>query len=239
MACTVQGIVDDLRCEIEDPVGDSGDGCIWKTSFLKDTIQQAATHIMGLRSDLFPDEPRTLTLTAGECYQSFCDKQCKELLEIISIDGNSCALPDPESSQDNLNQLSQCFPDDDCSAGANGSTEPYTPASYKITNACGVLFSEAPKTAVEIVVVCAKEIDWCADEIELPEILCGKLYEGFKHLILSKIYATDRKAPNLLELSKHHYKLWQDFRDWLFRVDFAKRQQDWYLYRQITSDRSD
>ena len=240
MSCTIQKIIDDLRCEIVDPVDDTGDGCIWKNAFLKDAIQQAVTHIMGLRCDLFPDDPKEVTLTAGECYQSFCDADCKELLEIISIDGNSCALPDEDSSDDNLNSLANCFPEYDCPTDANSGEDvidKFTPKTHKRANSCSVIFSEAvpDDREVKAQIICVKEIDWCADEIEIPEIICGKLYEGFKHLVLSKIYATDRKSDNLMELSKLHFKMWQDFRDWLFRVDFAKRQSDWDLYRQETT----
>ena len=74
-----------------------------------------------------------------------------------------------------------------------------------------------------------------ADAIELPKVLFNKYYEAFRHLILSKLYAVDRKADDLLKLAEYHAKQWERARDWHFRVDFARDQSDWYLYRQKTS----
>lgn len=232
MECkSVADVVDLLRCEILDPAP----GCIWSDKLLADFIQQAYTHIAGLRPDIF-SESKEVVLEGGKCLQKVCD--CIELVSIISIDGNDCDPPEKESPDNNLGFLNGYFGGEDCPA----EEDTYNPSWFPVE--CGGctafrLSEEAPTDReVKAIICCAPDIDFCKDnlaEIELPDALFGKFYEGFKHLVLSKIYATDRKAPDLMELSQLHFKYWQDFRDWMFRTDFARRQSDWDLYRQQTN----
>lgn len=243
MKCTVADIIKGIRCEILDPEAD-----IWSDELITDYIRQAYTHILSLRPDVF-SETKEITLERGKCFQEICE-DCETILDILGIDGQDCIIPDKESTQDNLDRLSRYFNDSDCKAVDDDGNEvetPFTPKAYKLieSHACGFKLSEPTPEDRDVVatVVCMPEpIDFCVEEgedITLPDIICGRAYEGFKHLLLSKIYATDRKADNLIELSQLHFKYWQDFRDWWFRVDFSKHEADWYLYRQKTSDRSD
>ena len=235
--CTVSNVIDKLRCEILDPEGD-----IWSDKLLIDFIQQAYTHIAALRPDLF-SEITEVTLERGVCLQQICD-QCTRIVEVLSVDGQDCFPPDRESTQDNLNSLNRYFQPFDCDEP--GEETPFTPTTYNIPEStdCAFRLSEPTPTDRDVtaLVSCVTDVDFCVaegEEIELPEKICGRFYEGFKHLVLSKIYATDRKAPNLVQLSELHFKYWQDFRDWLFRTDFANNQSDWFLYRQKTTNRDD
>lgn len=232
MECqSVQDVIDSLRCEILDPDGD-----IWSDKLLIDYIQQAYTHIASLRPDIF-SESKEVTLEGGTCLQQVCD--CDELTKVLSIDGNECDPPEEESPDNNLLFLNTLFPGvEECKDG----DEPYNPNWYPVD--CGgctaFRLTEPVPTDREVkaIICCVFSIDFCkedASDIILPSVLFTKFYEGFKHLVLSKIYATDRKAEDLIELSQLHFKYWQDFRDWLFRTDFARRQSDWDLYRQQTN----
>lgn len=242
--CTVSDIIDKLRCEILDPYGD-----IWSDKLLTDFIQQAYTHIAALRPDVF-SETKEILLERGKCFQSICD-ECTRIVEVLTIDGQDCFPPDKESSQDNLNSLNQYFSPFDCkTTGTNPDgtpvIDPFVPNSYTLIESSDCSFRLSEPTPddrdVYALVSCVIDVDFCPPsgiEIELPEKICNRFYEGFKHLILSKIYATDRKADNLMELSQIQFKYWQDFRDWLFRTDFANSQSDWHLYRQKTTGRDD
>lgn len=236
MEClTVGDVIDSLRCEILDPDGD-----IWSDKLLLDFIQQAYTHIAALRPDLL-SESRQITLERGKCLQEICD--CDRLVGVIEIDGNDCVPPDQESAADNLNYLNQLFVKESCS----GDNETYAPESWSFADCgeCpGFRLSEPTPTDRDVTakICCTANIDFCQTDytqIALPSIIFSRLYEGFKHLILSKLYATDRKCENLQQLSQMHFKYWQDFRDWMFRTDFAANQSDWYLYRQKTTNKED
>lgn len=236
MEClTVGDVIESLRCEILDPDGD-----IWSDKLIVDFIQQAYSHISALRPDLFSG-PRTITLQRGTCFQEVCD--CDRIVGVVQIDGSDCQPPDQESSQDNLNFLGQLFEDPDCP----GDDTTYAPESWSFVD-CGScasfrLSEPTPEDRdVTAVICCTLNIDFCQEnieDVELPSILFNRMYEGFKHLVLSKLYATDRKCENLMKLSELHFKYWQDFRDWMFRTDFAANQSDWYLYRQKTTGKED
>lgn len=232
MECrTVADVIESLRCEILDPDGD-----IWSDKLIADFIQQAYTHIASLRPDLF-SESKEITLEGGTCLQTVCD--CIELTNVLSIDGNECNPTEKESVDNNLSFLDSAFED-----FAECDTEEQTFNPNWLPVDCGGcsafrLTQEVPTDReVKAVICCAFTVDFCQEDysqIVLPEIIFTKFYEGFKHLVLSKLYATDRKAEDLIQLSQLHFKYWQDFRDWLFRTDFARRQSDWDLYRQQTN----
>ena len=235
MQCAVPDIVETLRCELQDPEGD-----IWPDKLILDHMQQAYTHIASLRPDLF-SEIKDITLARGQCLQSVCDN-CSRVVEVIAIDGQDCHPPDQESSQDNLNFLNSYF--------ESGCTDdpvdpPFTPESYTLLESSECTFRLSEPTPedrdVTAMVSCAVEVDFCLpfEEIILPSVLCDRMYEGFRHLVLSKLYSVDMKSTTHIQLADQHFKMWQDFRDWTFRTDFASNQSDWYLYRQKTTDRSD
>lgn len=242
MKCNVSSIIDLLRCEILDPDGD-----IWSDKLLSDFIQQAYTHIVALRPDAFA-ESTEIVLERGKCFHRICG-DCVRVVEVLTIDGQDCFPPDKESSQDNLNSLNQYFTPFDCVEVDDEGNEvegAFIPTSYTLIESsdCSFRLSEPTPTDRDVIalVSCVVDVDFCPEdgsEIELPEKICNRFYEGFKHLVLSKIYATDRKAKNLMELSATHFKYWQDFRDWLFRTDFANSQSDWHLYRQKTTGSDD
>lgn len=238
MEClSVADVIESLRCEILDPDGD-----IWSDKLLADFTQQAYTHIVALRPDLF-SAPREITLERGKCLQNVCD--CTRLVNVIAIDGNDCNPPDQESSQDNLDFLNSLYDEPDCSE--DGEVTPYAPDSWSLVDCadCSSFRLSEPTPDdrdVTAIICCTIDVDFCQDnpaDIELPKIIFERVYEGFKHLILSKVYAVDRKCEDLMKLSELHFKYWQDFRDWWFRVDFAVRQSDWDLYRQKTTGRED
>lgn len=235
MECiTIGELIESLRCEIKDP-----DGEIWTDDLLKDFIQQAYTHISSLRPDDF-SEAKEITLERGACLHEVCD--CIQLINVLSIDGNDCNPPDEESTQDSLQFLNKYFADSDCEEDPE-----YCPESWSLVKCgdCSSFRVDQPTPSdrdVNAIVCCKIDFDFCAPDILdqfLPQRIFNKWYEGFRHLILSKIYATDRKCEDLLKLSKLHFEYWQDFRDWIFRVDFAASQSDWELYRQKTSGRED
>lgn len=240
MACTTVGdVIETLRCEIKDP-----DAEIWSDKLLVDFIKQAYTHIASLRPELF-SKPQEITLARGKCLQEVC-ADCVELLEVISVDGQDCNPPDQESTQDNLNDLTSAFDGFNCPTEGEAE-EVYSPSSWSKVDCGGCQsfrLSEPTPTDRDVtaIVCCAFDLDLCEDSVmdtELPDIIFNKMYEGFKHLILSKLYATDRKAEDLMALSELHFKYWQDYRDWMFRTDFARSQPDWHLYRQKTTGRED
>jgi len=233
---TIGDLLELLRCEIKDPDGD-----IWDDKTLIDKINQAYSHLLMLRPDCF-SQTMEITLERGKCLHSVCD--CSELISVISIGGNDCCTLDEESSSDNVNFLSALY--DECPSDDGESFKPTSYTKLDCGQCAGFRINQPTPTDRDItaIICCTTSLDICPkdeniNDLELPNKLMGRLYEGFFHLILSKVYAVDRKCKDLLELSQWQFKMWQDFRDWWMRVDFAKRQANWDIYREKTTDRQD
>ncbi|OQX10501.1 MAG: hypothetical protein BWK73_20145 [Thiothrix lacustris] len=233
--CTQSDIIDHILGERVNDELEAGDYLVWSRPVVAKVLRECLSAIYGFRPDLFA-ETRTVTLQRSSCLQSLC-KDCAKIINIISVDGNSCNKIEEhkdENDDKSLDWMSCYFKDCnppnkywECNAG-------YDPGDWQPVDGspCTVRFKNPTPSDRDVTATVACVPPDALTRDTLPAAICDEMFTAVVDHALFRLYSIDHKDGNNLELADKHWRAYTTFMATKFDVDFALLENNMVLTKR-------